>query len=234
MWHRGLIYKLKNLGYSERLLKWFSSYLSDSRQRVVINGQASGWTYIKAGVPQGSIFGPLLFLIYINDIVNELHASVRLFADDTSLYIIVDTSNSSAIILNNDLSYITSWAADWLVDFNASKTLSMLMSSKRNPGHHPPLYVNATMIFDTTSHKHLGLTFSNTCNWNEHINKIVKTAWGRLNLLRILKFKLKRQALEKINISYIRPLLEYSDSGWDNASTEIKNSLTQYILRRLE
>ena len=75
VWHRGLIYKLKNLGCSERLLRWFSSYLSDRRQRVVINGQASGWTYIKAGVSHGSILGLLLFLIYINDIVNELYAS---------------------------------------------------------------------------------------------------------------------------------------------------------------
>ena len=217
MWHRGLIYKLKNLGCSERLLKWFSSYLSDRRQRVVINGQASGWTYIKEGVPQGSILGSLLFLIYINDIVNELHASARLFADDTSLYIIVDTPArfsirftasafrkllsiyvfsyfpfgfvgrmwdlivsipdhclsfySAALIMNNDLSYITSWAADWLVDFNASKTLSMLMSRKRNPGHHPPPYMNDTMVLDTKSHKHLGLTFSNTFDWNEQIKK---------------------------------------------------------------
>ena len=158
--------------------------------------------YIKAGAHQGPILGSLLFLIYINDIVNELHASVRLFADDTSLYIIFDTPDSAALILNNDLSYITSSAADWLVDFNASKTLSMLMSRKRNPGHHPPLYMNDTMILDTTSHKHLGLTCSNTCNWNEYINKIATTAWGRLNLLRILKFKLKRQALEK-NVHFI-------------------------------
>ena len=99
------------------------------------------------------------------------------------------------------------------------------MSRKRNPGHHPPLYTNDTMILDTTSHEHLSLTFSNTCNWNEHINKIATTAWGRLNLLRILKFKLKRHALEKMYISYIRPLLEYSDTVWDNASTEIKKQL---------
>ena len=102
-------------------------------------------------------------------------------------HIIVNTPNSAALILNNDLSYIPSGAADWLIDFNTSKTLSMLMSRKRNPGHHPPLYMNDTMMLDTTSHKHLGLTFSNSCNWNEHINKIATTAWGRLNLLRILK-----------------------------------------------
>ena len=101
MWHRGLIYRLKTR-CSERLLKWFSSYLSDRRERVVINGQASGWTYIKAGVSQGSILVPLLFLIYINDVVTELHASIRLFVDDTSLYIIVDTPNSAALIFNND------------------------------------------------------------------------------------------------------------------------------------
>ena len=165
VWHRGQIYlQAKHLGCSERLLKWFSSYLSDRRQSVVIDGQPSGWTYIKAGVPQGSILGPLLFLIYINDIINKLHASVRLFADDTRLYVIVDTPNSAVLILNNDLSYITSWAADWLVDLNAPKTLSMLISRIRNPGHHPPLYMNDTIILDTTSYKHLGLTFSNTCN----------------------------------------------------------------------
>ena len=86
VWHRGLIHKLRDIGCSDRLLNWFSSYLSNRRQRVIYNGQASEWTFVKAGVPQGSILGPLLFLIYINDIVNELSASVRLFADDTSLY----------------------------------------------------------------------------------------------------------------------------------------------------
>ena len=72
---------------------------------------------------QGSILGPLLFLIYINDIVNELRASVRLFADDTSLNIVVENPTAAAITLNNDLNFITAWASDWLVDFNAAKTL---------------------------------------------------------------------------------------------------------------
>ena len=84
VWHRGLIHKLRDMGCSESLLKWFKSYLSNRRQRVVLNRLASEWTFIMAGVPQGSILGPLLFLVYINDIVNELQAHVRLFADDTS------------------------------------------------------------------------------------------------------------------------------------------------------
>ena len=85
VWHRGLLYKLSCIG-SNPVVKWFSSYLSGRRQRVVINGESSDWSPIRAGVPQGSILGPLLFLIYINDIVKDIGSAIRLFADDTSLY----------------------------------------------------------------------------------------------------------------------------------------------------
>ena len=225
VWHQGLIHKLRDMGCCDELLNWFSSYLSNRRQRVVINGQTSEWTCVLAGVPQGSILGPLLFLIYINDIVNELQASVRLFADDTSLYIIVENPNTAATILNHDLNRIDTWAAQWLVDFNAAKTISQILSLKRNPPLHPPLYMNGIHITDASSHTHLGLTFTNNCNWTEHINNITAAAWTRLNLLRSLKFKINRHALEKIYISFIRPLLEYSDAVWDNASAESKKQL---------
>ena len=213
------------MGCSDELLTWFSSYLSNSRQRVVYNGQTSEWTFVQAGVPQGSILGPLLFLIYINDIVNELHASVRLFADDTSLYIIVEKPNTAAIALYHDLNFISTWSDDWLVNFNAAKILSMILTLKRNPPQHPPLFMNGTPITITASHKHSGITFINNCSWNEHINNTTKAAYTRFNLLNALKFKLNRNALEKIYISFIRPLLEYSDAVWDNASTENKKRL---------
>ena len=103
--------------------------------------------------------------------------------------------------------------------------ISMILSLLINPPLHPILYMNNTPIATTASHKHLGLTFSNNCSWNEHINNITKTAYSRLNLLRALKFKVNRNALEKMYISFIRPLLEYSDSVWDNASTESKKQL---------
>ena len=85
--------------------------------------------------------------------------------------------------------------------------------------------MNGTAITETTSHKHLGLTLSKNCSWNEHINNITSTACTRLNLLRRLKFKINRNALEKIYNSFIRPLLEYSDAVWDNASKECKKQL---------
>ena len=115
---------------SNRIANWFASYLSKRRQRgVVFNGQSSDWVYILAGVPQGSILGRLLFLIYINDtcIVKHIGCSIRLFADDTNLGIIVDGPLQSAKLLNTVLQLISDWAAAWLVTFNSQKTLSMII-----------------------------------------------------------------------------------------------------------
>ena len=86
VWHEGLLYKLESIGISGNLLNLFRSFLNDRYQRVVINGQHSDWAPILAGVPQGSILGPLLFLIYINDLPDNLNSLVKLFADDTSLF----------------------------------------------------------------------------------------------------------------------------------------------------
>ena len=104
VWHAGLIHKLKSAGISDNLLSWFTNYLTGRKQRVVMSGVQSAWNFfILAGVPQGSILGPLLFLLLINDIVHDIGSSIRLFADDTSLYIIVDDPSVAAELLNADL-----------------------------------------------------------------------------------------------------------------------------------
>ena len=97
VWHAGLLHKLKAADVQGELLKWFTNYLAERKQRVILPGVASDWTYILAGVPQGSILGPILFLIYINDIVAEIGSNIRLFADDTSLYIIVENPITPAV-----------------------------------------------------------------------------------------------------------------------------------------
>ena len=104
--HRGLLHRLNYVGIRGRLLDWFSDYLTNRRQRVVLPGSCSDWSYLKVGISQGSILGPLLLLIFINGSVNDIHSNIRLFADNTSLYIFVDTPQNTASTMNNDLSKI--------------------------------------------------------------------------------------------------------------------------------
>ena len=104
-WHEGLILKLNQC------------FLKNRKQRVVLNGQTSSWTNVLAGVPQGSILGPLFFLIYINDLSDDLSSKPKLFAD-TSLFSVVHDKNTSAKELNNDLRKISNWAYQWKMSFN--------------------------------------------------------------------------------------------------------------------
>ena len=101
--HKGLIYKLRQYGFSGNLLALLTVLLSNRKQRVVLNGRHSSWAYIKAGFLQGSILGPLLFLVYINDLTENLHSNPKLFADDTSLFSIVADEALSNSYLNDDL-----------------------------------------------------------------------------------------------------------------------------------
>ena len=111
VWHKGLLYKLKSLGISGELYNLLQNYLSGRFQKVVLNEETSSWGPNLAGFPQcGSIMGPLLFLIYINDLPSELKSNIKLFADDTSLFTVVKDKNESANILSNDLHLISTWA----------------------------------------------------------------------------------------------------------------------------
>ena len=101
VWHEGLIYKLRKYGIDGTLISWFKSYLSNRNQRVINEGYKSQWESTSAGVPQGSFLGPYLFLVYINDIVENINCNVRLFADDTSLLTVIE-NNDSIKLLNED------------------------------------------------------------------------------------------------------------------------------------
>ena len=107
VWHGGLFCKLKSMGISGELHKLLENYLSGRLQRVVLNGQSSSWKPVLAGVPQGSSLDPLLFLISIDDLPNEIKSNAKLFADVTSLFTVVKDKNESANVLNNDLILIS-------------------------------------------------------------------------------------------------------------------------------
>ena len=211
VWHEGLIYKLEAMGITGNLLSWFKNYLKDRQQRVIIQGKTSSWGDIKAGVPQGSILGPLLFLVYINDITNNISSNIRLFADDTTIFVTVDDATEAAEVLNSDLRCISNWATRWLVTFSPPKTECMLVSLRKNSLNHPALLFNNNELTNVKTHKHLGLVLSDDLKWDNHIDNIVKTAGKRVDVLSRLMFKLDRHTLEILYTAFIRPTLEYGD-----------------------
>ena len=224
VWHEGLVVKLRAIGIGGGLLKWFQSYVSNRNQRVVLNGQMSEIKRLHAGVPQGSILGPLLFLIYINDICDEIQSNIRLYADDSILFAIGDNHKQLHEDLTKDIDNISKWADKWCVTFNPNKTESLVVSNKLK-SNIPPLHMNFIPILEVKSHKHLGCTLDCNHKWNSHISEIVTKASRRVDILRSLKYRFSRKSLEILYTSFIRPILEYSQSVWNNCTQAHKSSI---------
>ena len=160
VWHNGLLFKLKHIGISGKLIDWFKSYVSGRKQRVVIRGQSSSFLEVKSGVPQGSVLGPILFLIYINDITSDITSNKKLYADDTSLYypILKNSEHECYQVIKGDLHHIEAWAKQWKVNFNPLKTERFLMSRKDNINiFHCDLLFQGERIKIVNDHKHIGL-----------------------------------------------------------------------------
>ena len=159
MWHEGLLYKLRSVVVSRELHN-LGNHLSERFQRAFLNEQNLSWWPVLAGVPQGSILGPLLFLVYINDLPNELKSTVKLYVDDTSLFTIVRSKNESVNILHNDLFSVSKWAYNWKMLFipDPSKpTQEVLFSRKEKVQIHLATSLSNIHIERASYQKHLGI-----------------------------------------------------------------------------
>ncbi len=234
VWHTGLYFKLRQYGINGRLLRWINDYLTNRCQRVFVETSYSDIKHITAGVPQGSVLGPLFFLIYVNDIADNLDSITRLFADDSSISDSSANINSIELKINKDLQSLLDWSKQWLVNFNPAKTEAMFFSFIHTVNR-PLLYFDNVQLNFVEHHKHLGLTFSQNGTWHEHIYNTIKTASKVLGSMRALKFKLKRTSLNQIYISYMRPILEYASVVWDGCTLYEKSSLEklQYEAARI-
>ena len=149
VWHDGLIFKLKQNGIYVSLLKSFESYLHNRKQRVVQNGSFSDYSVIQSGVPQGSVLGPLLFLIYINDLEKYTKSNIKFFTGDTMFFSRVKDPVISADDLNHDLDIICQWAYQWKIEFNpdpSKQATEVLFSYKKVSPSHPQLTFNGLLL----------------------------------------------------------------------------------------
>ena len=224
--HRALINKLRKFNIDGDLLEWFINYLSNRKQRVTIDGVSSDWKDVLAGVPQGSILGPLLFLIFINDVTENINSIIRLFADDTSLLLPSIDLSTDLDVLQRDLDKIHQWAQKWAVNFNSDKTKTLLISRRSSPTVVNLTFDNTALQL-STEHKHLGVIFNEFATWNNHLEETINKANKRLGILRNLKYSLKRNTLKVLYTTYIRSVLEYADTVWDNIPQNLSNRIEQ-------
>ena len=225
VWHNGLIAKLKQVGVDGSFLDTVRSYLTDRKQVVVLDGIKSNILDTKAGVPQGSKLGPLLFIIYMNDISCDIESDILIFADDTSLMATGSDPAMTALQLNRDLEKINSWALRWKVSFNPKKTKDIIFS-KKVLNNSPPVVFNHIIIDRVNIHKHLGLFLTSSLDWNVQVNEICLKANRKLSVLRSIKL-LSRQTLDLLYKLTVRSVLDY-------ALPVYYKSLKQTELSRLE
>jgi hypothetical protein len=230
VWHRGLMHKLAANGIEGNLFKWIENYLSDREIRVVLNGQGAPWVRTTAGVPQGSILGPLLFLVFINDVVENIESDINLFADDTSLLNIINQVVDSYDTVNRDLVKLSSWADQWLVTYNAKKTVSLHITNKKEKEIHPVLNLKGIPIKEVDTHCHLGVDFERLFSWLSHILRISGKAAKCVGLMRRACRELPRSCLESLYLTMVRPILEYGGILYDGSP--LKHTKHLYKVQR--
>ena len=221
--HQRLLGKLSFYGIKGPLLKWIAAFLKDRHQSVVLEGMTSGQVPVDSVVPKGSVLGPLLFLLHINDLPSVVTSQVCLFADDCLLYRpIISVLDQEAF--QCDLDALEQWASTWGMRFNAKKCYLMNIIRTRN--HLTHNYSQNSHILQTvTREKYLGITISNDLNWSTHINTITNKCNSKLGFLRRNLSRCTRKLKATAYLSLIRPTLEYAASVWDPRLAKDRNSI---------
>ena len=213
VWHEDLIYKLHLCGVSGNLLSLIKDFLANRKQRTVLNGKVSAWGSVTAGVPQGSILGPLFFLAYINDLTDNRKCNVKLFADDTSLFT-VHNPDQAASDMNHDLDIIKSWAHNWRMLFNPDPTrqaVEVTFSRKKISANHPPVLFNDIPVIKMNEHKHLGIILDSKLSFATHIQSIILKCRRGIGMIKLLSKYLPRNTLTELYKLHVRPHLDYSN-----------------------
>ena len=211
--HQRLLAKLNHYGIRGKNLQWLSSFLLDRKQRVVLNGSNSSWSPVISGVPQGTVLGPLLFLLYINDIVDNVASQVRLFADDCILYREINTS-ADVLALQRDVDSFENWARSWQMSFNSKKCHSVTITRRRKQIASEYL-LGSVALQKQDDFTYLGVTITSDLRWNRHISTVVAKATRTLNFIRRNCYRCTLEAKSLAYVSLVRPHLEYAVAAWD-------------------
>ena len=167
--HSRLLMKLQHYGVRDHLHDWITSFLLGCTQYRVLDSQSSAATTVSSGVPQGTVMGPLLFLLFINDLPFVVSSTTRLFADDCLLYRRIRTTEDQAI-LQRDLDNLQQWENNWLMRFNPDKCELLIAINNKSPIH-SEYTIHGQVLNQTDSAQYLGLNIHKSLSWNSHIER---------------------------------------------------------------
>ena len=229
--HQIILQKLANYGVDRNALKWFSSYLSNRRQKCNVNGCLSEAATINCGVPQGSILGPLLFLTYINDLPNCLDAaSAKMFADDTNITVSGRNLHELEPIINSELVNLNCWLKANRLSLNIAKTEFMIMGSRQRLNAEANNYnINVEIENKTIERvyhsKSLGVVIDDRLSWSNHINELCKKVSSGIGALRRVRPFISTTTAVQIYNALIQPHFDYCSSVWDGLSNTLSDKL---------
>ena len=209
--HNKLLHKLKSYGIIGKLHSWISNFLTNREQRVNINGKYSETRPVTSGIPQGSVLGPILFIIYINDLPDQVNSYLKIFADDTKIFRLI-TDIIDRQDLQHDLNKVLEWSHKWQLPFNIDKC-KVIHYSYNNPLYNYTL--NNKPLTTDTSEKDLGVTFTSDLKFSSHIRQIISKANSRLGLIKNTFTNKTAKIIIPLYKSLVRPLLEYCVSIWN-------------------
>ena len=226
--HKGIIFNLQNIGVGGKFLDLCQSFLCRRRQYVTVDGCSSSTSDVYSGVPQGSVLGPLFFILYSSSMFTGLQCLNVAYADDTTIYVIIPRPRDRLLAaekLNKDLTFIKAWCAQWNMELNATKTKSIRFSRSRTAiPEHPDLYIGDTKIGDEEKLKLLGVWFNSKITFEYHVRTIAHTVSQKIGILRKCWQTYQENSIVlKCFYSFILPFFEYCSVVWrSSAPTHLK------------
>ena len=213
--HRRLLYKLEHHGITGKTNKWIESWLCHRQQRVVLDGASSADSPVLSGVPQGTVLGPLMFLLCVNDIGAKISplTTIKMFADDALLYRTINNPSDEQQ-LQHDLDTMIEWANTWLMRFNAKKYHLLKITRQRKPLQ-TRYNIEGSILEGVQHHPYLGVELTSDLTWKTHIANISGKAKRILNLLRRHLYGCSLEVKSRTITTLVRPHLEYSSTVWD-------------------